>query len=129
MEVTTVPSTKKCILYVDGFEDSGELFNFILTEDGYKVEVAHSLIEALQLIENRQFNLCVVDIFLPDGSGLKFLEKIHAIYPSMPIIICSAYRDDSTQQQALLAGAIAYFPKPVNFELLVQFINLLLKSD
>jgi DNA-binding NtrC family response regulator len=123
MVLTSLPLTKKWILYVDDSQYCTQLFSIFLSEAGYDVESAYSSIEALQLIETHQFNLCLFDLSLPDGSGLNLLEKVHAIHPSMPIIICSGYGDDSTQQQALLTGAIGYLTKPIDFELLVQTIN------
>lgn len=118
---------KNRILCVDDSEDNCFLVNFVLTEAGYEVESAQSFTEALNLIENGGFQLCLVDIFLPDGSGIKLVEKIHGINPSMPIIVWSG--DESTQKQAMQAGAQNFILKPIEVDLLAQSINQLLQLD
>ncbi|MBE9053184.1 response regulator [Nostocales cyanobacterium LEGE 11386] len=124
-----VSLTKKRILCVDDSEDNCDLFSFILTEAEYEVESAYSFTEALQIIKTRQFNLCLFDINLPDGTGFELLEKVHAINPSISIIVCSGNGDDFTHQQAMQAGAQAFLTKPIDFDLLVKTINQLLKLD
>lgn len=120
-------SAKKQILCVDNSKDDCELFNFILTQAGYEVEIAQSLTEALQLLENNQFDLYLFDISLSDGTGFELLKQVRAIDLSIPIIICSADARESTRQQVIQAGAQAFLTKPINFDLLIetiaQFIN------
>jgi DNA-binding NtrC family response regulator len=118
---------KQRILCVDDSEDNCTLLDFILTDAGYEVESAHSVKDALQQIEHGKFNLCLVDLFLPDGTGFELSEKIHAIDPLMSIFLCSGDGRDYVEQQAIQAGIQAFFLKPIDFDLLVKTINKLLK--
>lgn len=116
------------ILYVDDSKDDCELLQIMLTEKGYDVKTAPSLPEALQLINNNSFDLCLSDLSLPGGTGIELLEKVRMINPLIPLIICSADVRESTQEEALQAGADAFFTKPVDFDLLMRTIAQLLKD-
>ena len=119
---------KKRILCVDDSEDDCVLFSLILTEEGYEVESAQSFTDAAQLIETSVFDLCSFDISLQDGTGFELLEKVRAIAPSMPIIICSGDARGSTQEQVMAAGAQAFFTKPIDYDLLVKTIAQIISS-
>jgi DNA-binding NtrC family response regulator len=124
-----VSVAKKMILCVDDTGDDCELFNFVLTQAGYDVEVAQSMQAALQLFETHQFDLCLFDLSLSDGTGFQLLEKVQSIDPTIPVIICSGDARGSTQQQAMQAGAQAFFTKPIDFDLLIETIARLLHSS
>ncbi|WP_416676709.1 response regulator [Egbenema bharatensis] len=113
---------KKRILCVDDSEDDCLLFHLILTEEGYEVESARSFTVAVQLIEQKTFDLCLFDHFLRDGKGLDLLERVRTVNSSMPIIICSGDVRASTQQKVIQSGAQAFFPKPIDFDSLIEAI-------
>lgn len=100
----------------------------MLTENGYAVKTVPSSTEALQLIRNDLFDLCLSDLSLSEGTGIELLEKVRAINPFIPLIICSADVRESTQEEALQAGADAFFTKPVDFDLLMKTIAQFLKD-
>jgi DNA-binding NarL/FixJ family response regulator len=81
----------------------------------------------LPLIKNNQFSLCVVDVWLPDGTGFELIEQIRLIDQSIKIIVCSGDSRDSTQQQIKEAGVEAFFRKPLDFEVVVNTIAELIK--
>lgn len=116
------------ILYVDDSKDDCELLRIMLTENGYAVKTVPSSTEALQLIRNNLFDLCLSDLSLSEGTGIELLEKVRAINPFIPLIICSADVRESTQEEALQAGADAFFTKPVDFDLLMKTIAQFLKD-
>jgi CheY-like chemotaxis protein len=114
------------VLCVDDTEDDCELFRLVLSEVGYDVELAQSFADALQLIETRQFDLYLFDLSIPGGTGFELLERVRAIHPSTPVIICTAEARDCVQQQAMQAGAQAFLTKPVCIDRLVETIAQLL---
>ena len=116
------------ILYVDDSNDDCDLLQFILAEEGYEVKTAPSLTEALDLITNNFFDLYLSDLSLSEGTGFELLETVRTTNPSIPLIICSADTRESTQEQALQAGADAFFTKPVDFDVLIQTIAQLLQT-
>lgn len=123
--MSCLPLNKR-ILCVDDSGDDRELSSFILTEAGYEVEAAHSVADALRLMENSVFHLCLSDISLPDGTGFELLDTVRAADAFLPFIILSADARLTTQQEAIEAGAQAFFCKPIDYDRLVETINQLL---
>lgn len=66
---------------------------------------------AMQLLENRRFGVVLVDIGLPDGSGVELIDWLQAHSPQVPAVAVSAQRTDETIFSALRAGAVAYLLK------------------
>jgi CheY-like chemotaxis protein len=126
VKIAMVSLMAKQILCVDDSRDDCELYDFILSEAGYRVELAQSLSDALQLIDSNQFDLYLFDISFLGGTGFELLEKVRAIDSSIPVIICSADARDSIREQAMQAGAQAFLTKPIDFNLLVATITQLL---
>lgn len=127
MSVVMVSLAERRILYVDDRGDDCELFSIFLTQAGYLVELAQSVKEAVQLLITHQFHLCLSDISLPDGTGFELIQKIQGVDPLMPIIIFSADARSSTRTAVMEAGALAFFTKPIDYDLLVETITQLLQ--
>lgn len=66
---------------------------------------------AMQLLENQRFGVVLVDIGLPDGSGVELIDWLQAHSPQVPAVAVSAQRTDETIFSALRAGAVAYLLK------------------
>ena len=79
----------------------------------YEVATAESGEEALDLIKTQDFNVMVLDIRLPDESGLAVLTKAKAIRPKLKSIIITAYPTEETVAEAKALGAIDYLIKPL----------------
>lgn len=117
------------ILCVDDIEDNCDLFNFILTEAGYKVKLAQSVKQACEIFKDSEITLCVFDLFLPDGTGFELLEKVRKVDSSTPVIITSGYGYGLTEKYAIEIGAQAFFTKPINFDLLLEKIAQIIESS
>jgi DNA-binding NarL/FixJ family response regulator len=66
---------------------------------------------AMQLLESQRFGVVLVDIGLPDGSGVDLIDWLQAHQPQVPAVAVSAKRTDETIFSALRAGAVAYLLK------------------
>ncbi|QGW83418.1 response regulator transcription factor [Variovorax paradoxus] len=66
---------------------------------------------AMQLLESQRFGVVLVDIGLPDGSGIELIEWLQAHQPQVPAVAVSATRSDESIFSALRAGAVAYLLK------------------
>lgn len=121
----TVP-LKKRILCVDDSGDDCDLYSFVLTEAGYEVESAQSFAHAVELIERGAFNLCLTDLSLADGTGFELLRRVRALNLLIPVVVCSGDSRGSTRQEAMAAGAEAFFTKPVDLEPLLETITRLI---
>lgn len=87
-----------------------------LVGEGYAVEDAGNMTDALALARQRDFHVAVCDVQLPDGDGIALLRMLHKINPSTFILIITAYATVENAVEAFKAGAFDYLVKPVIFE-------------
>lgn len=85
----------------------------ILEEGGNvrSVEEASTGIEAIEKIKNGSFDIAMLDISMPEMSGLEALEEIKKLKPSLPVLILSIYPDEEYAVRALKSGASGYMTK------------------
>ncbi|MFT7491334.1 MAG: two-component system CitB family response regulator [Pseudohongiellaceae bacterium] len=87
------------------------------------VGVAHTLQEAMELIDILQPQLILLDIQFPEGSGLDLLVKIRSDQQACDVILVTAAREVATLTTALRNGVFDYILKPLNFSRLESAIN------
>ncbi|WOF23578.1 response regulator [Microbacterium betulae] len=86
---------------------------FVAAEPGFRVcAVAHTASAALDALERHGPELVLLDIHLPDGSGLDLLTRMRAVRPQLDAIVITAAREHRTVAQALRVGAAGYLMKP-----------------
>lgn len=98
------------------------LVNF-LKKEGYECRGATTAQDALNLMDNLSFDLVLLDIRLPDFSGVELLGRIKELNPIIPIIMVSALSDVDVVVETLKKGAEDYIVKPVILDDLVKKIN------
>lgn len=105
---------KECvrILVVDDDEDLRSVVGRALTAEGHHVDNADSVAAARASIEEREPHLVVLDLGLPDGSGLALCHRLRLDGFSFPILILTAQADVALRVKGLDAGADDYLPKP-----------------
>ena len=102
-------------LIVDDEINIQEILSMLLEEAGFEVDRASSYKEALELIENRYYDLALLDLRLPDGSGIDILKKLKEKNPKTEAVIITAFASSDTAVEAIKLGAYDYLTKP--FEL------------
>ena len=117
-------SAKKRVLYVDDNQDSRELISIFLAQ--YDVVAAETIAGATELIRREPFDLCLLDQYLNDGSGIDLCRHIHTQHPQIPIIFLSGDARQNSREKAEEAGARAFFLKPVDFHALAEMTAQLL---
>ena len=105
---------KPRILHVDDDPDVRLLMAGSLQEFGYAVLTAGTVNEALQLAKVTPFDLCILDVRLPDGTGIELCQQLRELLPDVPIVYYTAYADDQSQQEALSICGDAYLRKPAS---------------
>jgi len=121
-------SESKCrILYVDDHEDSAEMFRLLVSSPDYDVQTAQTVAEAVELAKSRSFDLYVLDKRLPDGSGMDLCIMLNALTPGVPCIFYSGDAYEVHRQEAMVAGATAYVPKP-DVDALIDTVHKLLSE-
>lgn len=121
--------TKARILHVDDHQDTRLMMAALLQDRGYGVMTAGSVAEALDLAKNIDFDLYILDIRLPDGTGVDLCKKLHEMDAGVPIIYYSAYGDAMEVESALAVCGDAYLKKPVCIADIEELVARLLKAS
>jgi DNA-binding response OmpR family regulator len=106
-------------------EDDPVLGTFLadnLSADGYEPVVAETIRDGLRLLEFRRPDLAIVDLGLPDGSGLDLIGRIRGadglatrVDPAVPIVVLSARAGDLDRVRGFERGADDFVPKPFSY--------------
>jgi two-component system response regulator PilR (NtrC family) len=102
------------LLVVDDEPDLRTLYELTLLREGYEVETAGSVEEALMMLRDRTYSAIITDMRLPDGSGLDVLARIEEGARREKAIVITAYGSAENAVEALRAGAYDYLTKPVD---------------
>lgn len=122
MKNSTVTTLRaKTVLCVEDNGDTCELIKILLA--GYDVVVSGGVTDALRLFAPGKFDLCILDNWLPDGSGIELCKTIRAADPLVPIVFSSGVASRAEIQKALTAGARVYLVKPYEPEQLQKIVK------
>jgi two-component system copper resistance phosphate regulon response regulator CusR len=111
-------------------EDEPKVSSFIskgLQEFSYKVSVANDIAVAKALFNDQSFDLIIMDVMLPDGSGIELCRYIRKINADIPILMLTALDNIDSKVTGLHAGADDYLVKPFHFNELLARIEALLR--
>ncbi|MEO7729124.1 MAG: sigma-54 dependent transcriptional regulator [Burkholderiales bacterium] len=118
---------KSRVLIVDDEADIRELLSLTLQRMGLDTDCAAGEFEATQLMQKYGYDLCLTDMRLPDGDGLKLLEHVSINYASTPVAVITAHGSAENAVAALKAGAFDYLAKPVSLNQLRALVRSALK--
>ncbi|MFL5418809.1 MAG: sigma-54-dependent transcriptional regulator [Myxococcales bacterium] len=104
------------ILIVDDDRSIRELLSMHLEERGYAVSVASTGAEGFQLVEETSPSAIILDMRLPDMSGLDLIPELRKRAGETPVLMITAHHDMSTTILAMKAGAFDYIHKPIDIE-------------
>jgi DNA-binding NtrC family response regulator len=116
-------SFKGKVLVVDDESDIRESLEDLLTSEGYSVELAPNATEGLQKIEHGSYDLVLLDLMMPDRSGMEVLQDVRQRDKETPIFMITAYGSVEAAVHALKLGANDYFSKPWDNEKLIIEID------
>jgi two-component system response regulator HydG len=108
------------VLIVDDEESISYTFKEFLSEAGFQVDTADSLIESAAMVGDVDYDAIFLDILLGRDNGLKLLEVMHEQSPNCPIIMVTGSPEISTAAEAVRHGAFDYLVKPIYQEELVR---------
>ncbi len=109
------------IVLVDDSDFSRQSMMEILENGGHKVIAqAGSAEKALEIAQNTKANLYIIDIVMPNQSGIEVCKKILEKNPGTAIILTSSLRGESIVIESITAGAIDFLEKPFKKEDLLK---------
>ena len=117
------------ILIIEDEPDIRKNLEYNLSREGYSVLTAASIAEAEQLIYSNNLSLILLDLMLPDGSGLDLCKKMKSDpdMQNLPIIILTAKDDEVDKVVGFELGADDYVTKPFSVRELILRIKAVLK--
>lgn len=100
------------VLIVDDEQFIRELLQDILALERYRVEIAASAEEALEILREKWIDAVITDIMMPGKSGMELLREAKQRRPDLPVILITGYAGQYTPTSALGSGADGFFAKP-----------------
>jgi DNA-binding NtrC family response regulator len=123
-ETLIADAAKPRILIIDDEADIRESLETLLTLEGkFTVDLAVNATEGLRKMETGSYDLVLLDLMMPDKSGMEVLDEIRPRDPETPIFMITAYGSIEVAVQALKHGANDYFSKPWDNEKLLIEID------
>ncbi|MCP4719709.1 MAG: sigma-54-dependent Fis family transcriptional regulator, partial [Desulfobacteraceae bacterium] len=104
------------ILIIDDDEGVVQAMSTFIEKMGYKMESAFTLKDGLDKIYSSGFDIILLDVNLPDGSGLSIIDEVLALPVSPQIIIMTGFSDPDGAQLAIESGAWDYIEKPASLK-------------
>jgi CheY-like chemotaxis protein len=113
------------ILVVEDNPDNMKLFAWTLEDEGFAFEGVGRAEDALAILENRPFDLVLMDISLPGMDGKEATRRLrsHPRFARLPIIAVTAHAIKGEDEAILASGVSAMVTKPIDETLLVQTIR------
>ena len=104
------------ILVIDDEPDLRTLYELTLLREGYRVDTAGTVQEALQLLNAQRFDVVITDMRLPDGLGIEILTHMKTQQRAERSIVITAHGSAENAVESLKAGAFDYLTKPVDLK-------------
>jgi two-component system, NtrC family, response regulator PilR len=114
-------------LVIDDEPDILELLTMTLSGMSIDCITAENLAQAEQALKQHDFDLCLTDMRLPDGSGLDFVKSLQMKQPELPVAVITAHGNIDIAVQALKLGAFDFVSKPVKLRVLRELVATALK--
>ena len=111
------------LLILDDEQPLLQSLQLVLQRAGHECLLVENVRDAYQRLEQESVDLALLDVQLPDGSGLDVLRKLRAEAPEVPALVVTAYASVDTAVEAMKAGAIDYLEKPLDLEELQMVVQ------
>lgn len=114
------------ILVVDDNPEIREIIQVLLGGEGYLVETAGNGVKALEMLENREYDLIILDIMMPGMDGYQTCRKMRE-ESNAPILFLSARTKDSDKTLGFSSGGDDYLAKPFSYNELISRAKALIR--
>ena len=113
------------VLVVDDDTGLQQMFKLFLKKQGFSRVVVGTGKEAIIALQKTKFELCFLDLQLPDVTGDELYKQAKEIQPDMPIVIITGYPDSQMLDNILKLGPVTVLKKPLQVEGLKQTMQML----
>lgn len=111
------------ILVVDDHTAMRSTLRDILQDEGYEVQSASSGEEAVDVFEGGNFDAVLMDVRMKGINGVEAFRRMKSLSNSVKVILMSAFSVDEIKEESLEEGAVAFLPKPLDMENLIDLIG------
>lgn len=118
---------KPRVLLIDDEPAILELISITLQRMQIDAETADCVSDGIRLLKQNQYQFCLTDMRMPDGSGLDIVKHIQENCPDLPVAVATAFGDVDTATKALKLGAFDFVAKPVDLDMLRSLVTTALK--
>ncbi|MDQ2919652.1 MAG: response regulator, partial [Verrucomicrobiota bacterium] len=124
-------TARKRIMVVDDEKMLLILTSEILREEGYEVVTAQSGFECLDQfrLSGRQFDLVLLDLNMPLMDGEETFQRLRALQPDLPVMLCTGYVQEERLNQLLSAGLCGFVQKPLDPRQYLSSVRAILADD
>ena len=121
------PDQRKTALVVDDVADVTEMLAVVLTHAGYSVVTAASAAAALKAARERQFDVIISDIGMPEMNGYQLAREMRLLpgYETVPMVAVTGYSMFDDKERSTNAGFNAHMTKPIDPRALLDLIEQL----
>lgn len=119
--------TSTQILFVDDEVDLCMLIQISLKKIKIHCDIAHSITQAKEKLAEKNYQMCITDLNLPDGHGTELVQYVTQHFSNIPIAVLTAYGCMNTAIETLKAGAFDFISKPVDTQALYHLIQQTIK--
>jgi PAS domain S-box-containing protein len=120
-----IPTGTERILFIDDEKPLVDMGELMLKRLGYHVSTRTSSIEALELFKAQpeRFDVVITDMTMPNMTGEKLTEELLKIRSDIPVILCTGYSQQLTEERAKKMGVREYILKPISINELAKSIR------
>jgi len=119
---------KAAILVIDDEQIVHESVQRILEEEGYLIEGALRVDQALEMLAERTYDLVLTDLMMPDRNGMEVIETVARDHPEIGVVMFTGFATVESAVQSMKLGALDYLPKPFTPQELVDVIKISLEK-
>lgn len=117
----------KRVLIIDDDPEILAIFrDYFLAKEGYTVEIASTAEEGVTAAQRARPHLVLLDLGMPGMGGLEGLKQLRRTVGEVPVLVMSGTTDLAAPSDAMKTGALAFMPKPLNFQYIDHLVALAL---
>ena len=118
-----VPGNRRAILVIDDDLGTRETFTWVLTAYGFRVTTVSSGARAVAVARSGHFDLMLIDLQLPDISGIEVIRELQSEGSDVRFVLVSAFLTSRVADEAMRLGASSVLEKPLTIEHLMEHVR------